>query len=173
MNGHLLYLLRRRLALAVIWPGAGVWRDIFLLCLVFPALVLPFVLTSDWLTAAPGELSFATLLSTFFVPALAEELIFRVLLNPHPSEAASPWQRWCWGIVSLLLYVALHPLQSWLWRDGTVFRTPSFLITVALLGATCLLVYRRSGSVWPPVLIHWLVVSVWFAAGSEAITAVF
>ena len=42
-----------------------------------------------------------------------------------------------------------------------MFLEPAFLAIVALLGAVCTISWRRSGSVWPAVMIHWLSVVAW------------
>lgn len=36
-----------------------------------------------------------------------------------------------------------------------------FLLLTALLGGCCTLLYRRTHSLWPPVLLHGLVVAGW------------
>jgi predicted Abi (CAAX) family protease len=43
----------------------------------------------------------------------------------------------------------------------TLLADPRFLVQVTLLGLACSLAYLVSGSIWPPVLIHWLTVVVW------------
>ena len=67
-------------------------------------------------------------LPLLLMPALGEELLFRVALLPHPSGAPDPWP---------------------------------FLLQCALLGLACVLAYASTGSLWPPVLIHWLAVAAW------------
>lgn len=94
--------------------------------------------------------------SAFLVPALSEELIFRGWMRKGMPLAA---------VASLLAFILWHPLQVWL---NLPFGRPEFLDArflslVAWLGLACTLSRLRSGSIWPPVIIHWGVVVVWIA----------
>jgi len=102
-------------------------------------------------------------LPLLLMPALGEELLFRVALLPHPAGAAEPWRFWAWGALNVGLFVLYHPLAARLWdrRQPQVFHDPRFLLQCALLGTACVLAYAASGSLWPPVLIHWLAVTAW------------
>lgn len=96
-------------------------------------------------------------------PGIIEELVFRVLLLPHPSEAASPTTAGLWFSISLGLFILYHPLNalSFYPPGRPTFMTPGFLTLAALLGAICALAYLQTGSLWLPVLLHWLAVVVW------------
>jgi predicted Abi (CAAX) family protease len=105
--------------------------------------------------ASRGEL-LPISLSAFLVPALSEELVFRGWLRRGRPIAA---------VISLLAFIAWHPLQAWL---NLPFGRPEFLDArflslVAWLGLACTLSRLRSGSIWPAVIIHWGVVVVWIA----------
>ncbi|MCU0529263.1 MAG: CPBP family glutamic-type intramembrane protease, partial [Cyanobium sp. Prado107] len=65
--------------------------------------------------------------------------------------------------LSVGLFVLYHPLAGRLWyRPGRqLFQDPRFLVQCTLLGIACALVYVVTGSLWSPVLIHWLAVLVW------------
>lgn len=53
-------------------------------------------------------------------------------------------------------------MQSMAWsHDDRVFLDPVFLVLVTLLGIVCTITYLKSGSVWLPILFHWLMVVVW------------
>lgn len=88
----------------------------------------------------------------FLVPALAEELIFRVVLGGRTGQIRAG--------LAILAFMLWHPVQVWLGLPMAqpVFVEPGFLVITALLGLTCTLLYRRSGSIWPPILLHWLLV---------------
>ncbi len=90
-------------------------------------------------------------LRVFFAPSLTEEIAFRVL--PPPRFAG----------FALAAYVLAHPLNAWLFFPAAraVFYYPVFLLLTALLGGLCTLLYRRTGSLWSPVVLHTLVVSGW------------
>jgi predicted Abi (CAAX) family protease len=70
---------------------------------------------------------------------------------------------WFWGCLSLFLFVVYHPLNalSFFSRGIETFFNRIFLTLAALLGMLCSLTYLQSGSLWTPVVIHWLVVVVW------------
>jgi predicted Abi (CAAX) family protease len=102
-------------------------------------------------------------LGLLFFPALQEELLFRALLLPSALEGVSPLALVPWVALSVGLFVAWHPLLAGTRRDPlrTLLKDPRFLVQVTLLGVACSLAYLVSGSIWPPVLIHWLAVVVW------------
>lgn len=97
------------------------------------------------------------------LPSLGEELLFRVALLPTPEpERRFPWRA---AALALFAFVLWHPLQALLFGGvrRAIFLDPWFLAAVAALGIGCTRLYWRSGSVWPPVLLHWLVVVGWKA----------
>jgi predicted Abi (CAAX) family protease len=65
-----------------------------------------------------------------------------------------------WSSVSLVAYVGSHPFNGRI-SGRTVFLDPVFLVLATLLGFVCTLAYLRSGSIWVPILFHWLTVVVW------------
>jgi len=98
----------------------------------------------------------------FFAPALGEELVFRGVFQPR-SVSRSKDQGL--AILSLAGFVLWHPVQVWLGLPMAqpVFTEPAFLLLVAILGALCTALTHRSGSLWPAILLHWLVVIGWKA----------
>ncbi|NEQ55860.1 MAG: CPBP family intramembrane metalloprotease [Leptolyngbya sp. SIO3F4] len=92
-----------------------------------------------------------------------EEIGFRVLLLPHPSEGVSVKTWYWWGCISLFLFVIYHPLNGLtIYKSAyATFSNPIFLILATLLGIACILAYRLTHSLWPSVIIHWLVVVIW------------
>ncbi|CAI7819770.1 unnamed protein product [Closterium sp. NIES-54] len=74
-----------------------------------------------------------------------------------------------YGILSTSLYVLAHPFLAWLSRPAALrlFSHPGFLLCCVVLGTACLVVYRRSGSVWAAILVHWAAVSVWMCLGGR------
>ncbi|MDQ2696273.1 MAG: CPBP family glutamic-type intramembrane protease [Pseudomonadota bacterium] len=160
-------LLLGRLRLAAgTWPGRRGWTKTALLAAAYGLTALPLGLAGGLLTpgctAAPGPaLAFA--LASFIAPSLGEEMLFRVLPIPHASEAVEPRRRRAWAATALILFVLWHPLNAWLLKPwlGPLFYDPLFLLLAGLLGLACTVAYLRTGSLWPPVLIHWLAVLVW------------
>jgi predicted Abi (CAAX) family protease len=93
------------------------------------------------------------------VPALGEELLFRVLLLP-PRGRPADWRHYT---LSVALFVLWHPPQAWLFGPhwAVVVLNPCFLAATAVLGLALARLYRLTGSVWPPVLLHWVTIMGW------------
>lgn len=102
----------------------------------------------------------------FLVPALVEEIIFRVALLPHPKEGIPVWLWLLWATLSLVLYVLWHLLLArTIHRNAREVLTDSrFLALVGGLGVMLTGVYRVTGSLWLIAFIHWIVVLVWIYA---------
>ncbi len=143
-------------------PDSRGWLETFIVIAVFASVALPVGLASGLLrpeTARTAALPL--LLRTLFVPALLEELLFRAL---------PPLRLWP---LALAAYVLVHPLNALLFLPSArgVFYDPAFLFLAALLGGGCTLLYRRTRSLWPPVVLHGLVVAGWlvFLGGEDAL----
>jgi predicted Abi (CAAX) family protease len=154
-------------------PGGGAWLHAVVLLLLLGIVGFPLGHASGFLEArsVSGFLALRIALTALVFPAAAEELVFRVLLLPHPSEhAPRSVVLLCVGI-SLGLFVVSHPLNGALGSPGrrATFTDPVFLCLATLLGLACTLVYLRSGSLWPPVALHWVAVVAWllFLGGHE------
>jgi uncharacterized protein len=94
------------------------------------------------------------------VPAFGEELLFRGLLIPRSGQKRRA------VLLSASLFVLWHPLQAWTigppW--SAIFLDQWFLTIVFILGLLLGSIYARTGSLWPCVAVHWLVVLAWKAA---------
>lgn len=101
--------------------------------------------------------------SSLFMPAFVEELLFRCLIIPHPQEGVWGVTLLLWSSFSLMLFVLYHPLNArTLYKAGyPTFFNATFLSLAALLGMSCTCTYIVTGSIWPGTLIHWLVVAIW------------
>jgi predicted Abi (CAAX) family protease len=153
---------RRLQAALVTWPDAQGWMRIGRELLW----VLPLVALLAFATglARFEPMGFGTGWLGFFfglmlVPALGEELVFRALLVPRPGMAFPAWQ----AVLVVALFVAWHPFQALTFGPpwSAIFLDPRFLVIVAVLGTLLVRIYRATGSIWPCVLIHWLVVAAW------------
>lgn len=93
------------------------------------------------------------------LPSLGEELIFRALLVPQPDQVFPLWR----AIATIALFVAWHPFQALTFGPpwSALFLAPSFLAAVFVLGATLTAIYRKTGSIWPCVAVHWFLVASW------------
>jgi predicted Abi (CAAX) family protease len=93
------------------------------------------------------------------VPSLSEEILFRGLIVPPRDRPMSALA----GISAVAAFILWHPLQAVTigppWR--ATFLDPAFLAIVAILGTTLVWMYRRCGSIWPGVIVHWLIGAGW------------
>jgi predicted Abi (CAAX) family protease len=144
------------------WPDRRGWRRV----LVELGWALPLLLVVAHLggllrlVAPPDASTFLALAATLLLaPALGEELLFRGLLIPRHGPGAA------WVLLSVGLFVLWHPLQAlsvgppW----SAAFLDPWFLAAVAILGTALARIYAATGSLWPGVLVHWIVVLGWKA----------
>ena len=112
--------------------------------------------------------SILRLLRLLVLPALVEEVVFRVMLLPHPVEGVPGWRWLLWVAVSTALFVLYHWVLSRTLYRRPVLRDSRFLILVGWLGLVLAGVYGVSGSLWTITLVHWLVVVVWqFGLGGK------
>jgi predicted Abi (CAAX) family protease len=154
-----LRIFRRIISAFVTVPRAKDWLQAVKLILAFAVLYLPIGVTSGFLKIEV-QTSWQTITSviagTFLMPTLLEELSFRVLLLPHPTELSTS-KRWVSSLLSWLGFMAyhLHPFTP------LFFREPAFLVGAGAIGIICTISYLESGSVWISATIHWLIVAVW------------
>ncbi|HLX61340.1 MAG TPA: CPBP family glutamic-type intramembrane protease [Planctomycetota bacterium] len=155
-----------RLAIRTL-PSTQIWLRCAFIYLLFLLLAAPLgfstgLLKIEWMKASPAMLAL-TAARIVAIPALFEELVFRALLLPHPSEHKSARHVVVVCTLALLVFVAIHPLNGIFVRTQSraVFTDPIFLTIAALLGLACTIGYQISGSIWPPVAMHWGTVVVW------------
>ncbi len=99
------------------------------------------------------------LIGSMLVPAFTEELVFRGLLIPSRGESRHPGR---WFAVGILVFVLWHVFEAVTFLPGAkLFLQPGFLACVAMLGATCAYMRYRTGSLWPAVVLHGLLVFGW------------
>jgi predicted Abi (CAAX) family protease len=142
------------------WKNWG-WA-IAMLCL-YGLLYLPIGFATgflSWQVQSSGWAVLEVLAGAFLMPGLTEELLFRVLLIPHPTESVRPEMRWFWSGFSWVAFLLYHPFNIQFGAPA-FFSTPVFLLGAGLLGILCTSAYLQSGSLWVPVVIHWLIVVVW------------
>lgn len=137
------------------------------LLLLFTIIALPIGFLLGFLQIERVNVSWQTLIgiiaASFVMPAVTEELFFRVLFLPQSAETTAVTELWLWGCISLALFIVYHPLNalSFFPKGHKTFFNIVFLLLAALLGIICSLAYIQTGSLWTPVAIHWLVVVVW------------
>jgi predicted Abi (CAAX) family protease len=137
--------------------------------LLIAAVVLPYGLRSDFLelqlrVGHPGR-AVLNLIKLFFVPALLEELIFRVALLPHVTEGVPTGHWLAWAALSVGLFVLHHGVLSWLRPQAAkALRDRRFLLMVLWSGLVLTTLYGLTGSLFAVTVVHWGVVVVWLYA---------
>ena len=100
------------------------------------------------------------LVETFIAPAIGEELVFRGLLIPGRAEPS----RFFGALVfSTAVFILWHVVEAetFLRAAAPMFLRLDFLTIAATLGVGCALVRRLTGSLWPAVALHWIMVGIW------------
>jgi len=161
-------LLRHRLAEAASTrPTVQDWLFAAQLLVLFAVVVTPLGFINGLTTLSPLELPWQSKLfivaRVMVFPAIVEEGFWRVLLLPHKTERITNRKRWLLGLPILAMFVLMHPLNSMTFYTDAfaTFTNPVFLIATTLLGLICMMAYWRSGSLWVPTAIHWLIVVAW------------
>lgn len=149
------------------FPNLEAWLYAAFLLLFFTLISLPIGFLDNFLHIDFVKGSWPTIIGitmiSFVTPAVTEELFFRALLLPQTTEQLSVLGLGIWGCISLAMFIVYHPLNalSFFPRGLETFFNVVFLVLAALLGIVCSFAYLQSGSLWTPVMIHWLVVVVW------------
>jgi predicted Abi (CAAX) family protease len=100
------------------------------------------------------------LAETFVAPAIGEELVFRGLLVPGRAKSS----RFVGALlVSTAVFTLWHVVEAetFLRTAAPMFLRADFLACAATLGVGCAVVRRLTGSLWPAVALHWIMVGVW------------
>jgi predicted Abi (CAAX) family protease len=127
-------------------PRWSDWGLAALLLLAFSLIVLPLGLESHWLTpgiALPWPQGLRLAARVLVLPALTEEVFWRVLMLPHKTEILTPKKRWLVGLPMLGLFVLMHVFSSLtIYPQGfPTFVDPIFLLSATLLGLICTVAY--------------------------------
>lgn len=144
------------------WPDAGRWQSAFAIALPAIAIIALSGYLGGWLSFHPVSDLPAALIAAailFFVPALAEELVFRGLLLSWFAAFSQRLGNW----LSIALFVLWHPFQALTFGPpwSAIFLQPSFLFATFILGIVLTHIRIVSQSLWPVILIHWLLALVW------------
>lgn len=101
--------------------------------------------------------------SLFSMPSFLEEILFRALLLPHKTRKYSIGKNVFFSLLSILAFIVWHPVNALTINHAAYpfFTNPAFLILAAFMAVACTITYLKSGSIWIPVIIHWVTVFVW------------
>lgn len=115
-----------------------------------------FRLAQSRLPVPPSPKPSPTLLAVLLAilsPALWQEILFRVLLLPHPTEGVTPVMIGLWTVISLGLWLAYHALRLRPRASG-----PHLLANLAcpaVVGLLATVIYLATGSLWIGTGFHW------------------
>jgi len=156
------FLGQRRLKRSIVTlPDAGGWRFAALVALATMTAMAAIGFAGGLYRFGHGDYTGLPLrlVSVALVPALSEEAVFRGLLTPDRTETRRSFA----AIVgSTAIFTGWHVAETlFLRRAAPIFLRPDFLLCAATLGAGAALIRWRTGSLWPCVMLHWLVVVVW------------
>ena len=116
-------------------------------------------------------------ITLIFFPCIPEELFFRGAMLPRKKLNLTISKQLIYSLGSSVLFVLWHPVNAYLINYSAIplFTNIYFLVIVFLLGMVCAITYLQSGSLWIPILIHWLTVSSWvfFLGGRNKVLEVF
>ncbi len=166
-NLPIVTILITRLLGAIEPPVAQDWLVGLAVLLGYGAIALPLGWAQHLLQYQPWETTWwhksLLVLQFFFIPALCEELVFRVLLLPSP-QAGVTLQMWLlWAIAGLFIFIIYHPLYAIAFHRSrySTFLDPGFLTLTGLLGIACTVAYGLTGSLLIITGIHWIIICVW------------
>jgi predicted Abi (CAAX) family protease len=162
-----LSILLNRILASLKIPTQQDWLVLGTTLLLYSIIAIPIGLKSGFLQLQIWSTTYLDksllILRCLFLPAISEELFFRVLLLPHPIEITN-WLTWALlALLSLILFIIYHPVNAkFFFRQAyTTFFNRVFLFLAALLGIACTIAYVLTGSLFVIVMIHWVVVVVW------------
>jgi predicted Abi (CAAX) family protease len=168
LPNELIALMKFRLVNSFLtFPSVNDWIWAVILLLIYSLTVIPLGFNLQFLKAEIPNIGRKTMLRliliTLFIPATAEEIFFRVLLLPHKTEHVSMTSQWILGSISLILFIIYHPLNAAVFANyaKTTFSSFAFLASAAILAIVCTVSYLKSGSIYPPIILHWLFVLGW------------
>ena len=135
--------------------------------LIYAAIALPVGLLTGFLKIRVLEMNTSTMvilpLSLLVMPSFLEELFFRALMLPHKTRRLAAQKKVFLSLLSIFVFIAWHPINAITINLAAypVFTNPVFLILATIMAVACTVTYLKSGSVWIPVVIHWITVLVW------------
>ena len=146
-------------------PTGEHWLLGVILLIFYGAIALTWGIVSNFLQfrllRSPLKISRIVVIS-FFAPALIEEIFFRVLLLPQPTQNLRQLPITA-VIINLLIFILYHPLNAITFFPSgrKIFFEETFLSLAGLLGFICIVAYWLSSSLWLPTILHWIVVITW------------
>lgn len=157
-------MLHRLFRSVATWPDRRGWCEVAILSLVALGLIAVIAYASGLMVWAPHfDNALIRLGRVMVLPALSEELVFRGLLMPARQDDEPPdTVKILWIALSVAAFTGWHVLEALTFLPGAhLFLKPAFLACASVLGAACAIMRYRTGSLWPCVLLHGLLVWLW------------
>lgn len=155
---------------AAITTGVDIkgWLIIFSILLIYATISIPMGLKTGCLIITPLPKGWfkkiLSMIRVLIIPVIPEELLFRVILLPHPFTEKVPEMQWMIiAIIVLAVFIFYHPILALtVFPPGyPTFLDPIFLAYAGLLGLACTVAYQLTGSFWGIAFIHWLIDWLW------------
>lgn len=167
MFDNLVMLLKQRIILSIsTLPNLGDWIITSILLGIYTLIALPVGFRTQLLkleVVKHWQTISTTIIVALIFPSIFEEILFRVLLLPRTIEHAPIQIVILWSAFCLTIFVLAHPLNARIFFPArrATFYDRTFLFLAGLLGTICTISYLQSGSVWPPIFLHWIIVIIW------------
>lgn len=140
-------------------------RGYLLSLLIYPLSILGVFIVGLWLqfitlndlTPAAFVMAMAEPVAIYFIFAIFEEVGWRGYLTPRIAA----WNDGLWGYVILgLIWASWHfPYMAELWAhmdESLMTLIPRFLIGTIISAIVYGEIRKRTGTVWPAILMHWM-----------------
>ena len=151
-----MFIYRRLRLCLTTWPDRRGWLECLAIAVAAVVAIAAISASGGLLTWRPDLTRLSV--TVFVVPAFAEELVFRGAL-PARGESQRPM---LWLGAGVLVFTLWHAVEALTFLPGAgLFLRPTFLLAAAGLGAACAWMRYRTGSLWPSVLFHGVVVLAW------------
>ena len=139
-----------RLIESLKFPSLEAWG---LMTLGLGGFALILMLLAGQIPVVISPLSFISALKAVLFSALWQELVFRVLLLPHPTESVKPIAAIVWSGISLALFMTYRRFRiNHCKFQGNRIRHLSLSL---VLGGLATGLYLTTGSLWTVVGLHW------------------
>ena len=151
-------MLKRLISSLVTWPSLKGWVSCVPLFIMMTAGITLLALSGRFLHWQPDPSRLWRLPMILIIPAFSEELVFRGFI-PKQGESQHPW---LWIAATTIAFTAWHAVEAVTILPGArLFLKPAFLACAATLGLACAILRCRTGSLWPAVAFHAVVVWLW------------
>lgn len=154
-------MLRRAIRALLAPPSGRAWFETAAAIIGLFSVLGPALWASGLVRYDPRPWTEALLLAAVAlpIPAVAEEFVFRGPI-PAQGETRHPLP---WILGSALIFSAWHVVQAFLFTGAEVFLRPDFLAATLAIGLACGVLRHRSGSLWPPIMLHWVAPAAWLS----------